>query len=132
MVTPVGSSLEQDIGDLTLRAKQASAKIATLTTQTKNSVLLGVATALSTPQTREELMAANQTDLAAAQERGISTALLDRLTLNEKPHRPDCPGTEGDGHPARSGGGGEADVDPAQRAAGGKEDHSPGGDRNHL
>ncbi len=58
-------------------AKQASRTVASLTTEKKNAALLAMADALVAHS--EDILTANQADVAAAQ--GISTVMLDRLTL---------------------------------------------------
>ena len=67
---------------LARQAKTASRELAKLTTGEKNAGLLGMAAALetNTPAIRE----ANTRDLEAAAQAGLSTAMLDRLKLDEK------------------------------------------------
>lgn len=62
-----------------IRAKKAARKLAVLSTQVKNEALLALADALLVKE--EEILQANALDLAAAEERGIGAALLDRLKL---------------------------------------------------
>jgi glutamate-5-semialdehyde dehydrogenase len=64
------------------RAKAAATVLATATRATKDAALLAMAEALvrRTP----EVLAANDADLAAGREAGMSTALLDRLALSDK------------------------------------------------
>ncbi len=64
------------------KAREASRKVASLPTSVKNDVLLQVAEELE--KQKAELQAANQKDLEAAKERGLSKALIDRLTLSDK------------------------------------------------
>jgi glutamate-5-semialdehyde dehydrogenase len=63
-------------------AKATATALATATTATKNAGLEAIADALlaRTP----EILAANAEDLAAAAENGLSTGLIDRLTLDER------------------------------------------------
>jgi glutamate-5-semialdehyde dehydrogenase len=63
-------------------AKAASQVVAGLSTAAKNDMLQRMATALI--EHTEELQAANEQDLAAAQEAGLATAMLDRLALDPK------------------------------------------------
>lgn len=63
-------------------AKQASRKLAVLDTNTKNNALMAMADALMAKQ--ETILAANEIDLANAEAKGTSKALLDRLRLTEK------------------------------------------------
>ncbi|MBQ5860155.1 MAG: glutamate-5-semialdehyde dehydrogenase [Selenomonadales bacterium] len=63
-------------------AKQASRKLAVLDTNTKNKALMAMADALMANQ--EAILAANETDLANAEAKGTSKALMDRLRLTDK------------------------------------------------
>lgn len=62
-------------------AKQVTAKLAALTTEQKNNALLRMADHLVTKQA--SIIEANQEDLQRGQENGLTSALLDRLALNE-------------------------------------------------
>ncbi|HZO89230.1 MAG TPA: glutamate-5-semialdehyde dehydrogenase [Chthonomonadaceae bacterium] len=64
------------------RARQAARKLATLGTETKNAALNAMAEALVAQA--EGIKDANAADITAGRERGLSEALLDRLTLNDK------------------------------------------------
>ena len=77
-------SLETEITELAGRARMASRATANLDTQTKNRLLLSIAQRLDTPDTRQELLNANQKDLEAARKKGVKGSLLDRLKLDEK------------------------------------------------
>ena len=77
-------SLETEIISLAARARKASRATSYLDTQTKNRLLLSIAQQLDAPDTRQELLSANQKDLAAAQKKGVRGPLLDRLKLDEK------------------------------------------------
>jgi glutamate-5-semialdehyde dehydrogenase len=66
--------------ELGLRAKKASAQLARATSERKNDVLLRLADLLS--EKDKEIFAANEADVSAGKEAGLSEALLDRLTLN--------------------------------------------------
>ena len=83
MTTDPTASLESQIADLTARARAVSYKTARLETRRKNTLLLQIAEALYSGRTQEELLAANHHDLDLAREKGISGAMLDRLTLDE-------------------------------------------------
>ena len=61
-------------------AREASYKLAELSTEQKNQVLLTIADRLEAESA--DILAANQQDLADARDNGMSAALLDRLTLN--------------------------------------------------
>ncbi len=77
-------SLGTEITELAMRARVASRATSNLDTQTKNRLLLSIAQQLDAPDTRQELLTANQKDLAAAQKKGVKGPLLDRLRLDEK------------------------------------------------
>ena len=62
-------------------AYQASRDLSSLSTEQKNKALELMAESLS--DNKEDLLEANKEDLNKANESGISSALLDRLELNE-------------------------------------------------
>ena len=64
------------------KAKKASFELAVLSTAKKNQCLLSIADTLT--RQKDIIIAANNTDLAKAREKGMSEALLDRLKLDEK------------------------------------------------
>ncbi len=70
------------VADLADRAKVASRSLARLSTNKKNALLLAVAEQLEARE--KEILQANQGDVQAAKEAGLSGALLDRLELNPK------------------------------------------------
>ena len=63
-------------------AKRASHVLSTLSSGVKDDLLRRMAEALE--QQTETLLAANENDLAAARKKGLSPAMIDRLTLDEK------------------------------------------------
>lgn len=63
------------------QAKLASRKLASLTTAEKNSALMAMAKSLRA--NKEKIKTANEKDLAAGKAKELSTALLDRLKLND-------------------------------------------------
>jgi glutamate-5-semialdehyde dehydrogenase len=63
-------------------AKRASRTLATLDTAIKNAALEAIAAALDGGV--EEILEANRADVVAAREAGVSDALVDRLTLDER------------------------------------------------
>ncbi len=71
--------LVQEVGK---KAKEASRRLAYLSTDVKNKVLLDVAERLRAE--KAYLQEENEKDLAAAREKGLSAALIDRLTLSDK------------------------------------------------
>ena len=73
--------LENMVVELAQTAKKAARRLATTPTQTKDNALLGAAELLR-QQTRA-LLSANTKDVARGQENGLSSAMLDRLSLNE-------------------------------------------------
>ncbi len=64
------------------KAKEAARELAYLSTDVKNQVLKAVAERLRAE--RAFLQEENEKDLAAAHEKGLSAALIDRLTLSDK------------------------------------------------
>jgi glutamate-5-semialdehyde dehydrogenase len=72
-------SLSDDIRRLCEEAKAASRFLALADSATKNTALLAVADALEAAE--PEILAANAEDVAVAKQRGISAAMIDRLTL---------------------------------------------------
>jgi len=62
-------------------AKRASYELMTLSTGTKNAILLAMADALVAHA--QEILKENEKDMEKAREKGISTAMLDRLRLSE-------------------------------------------------
>jgi glutamate-5-semialdehyde dehydrogenase len=68
--------------ELAKRAKAASRELAKLTTAEKNACLLAMAEALE--RSGESIKAANARDMDAGAKSGLSTAMLDRLRLDDK------------------------------------------------
>jgi glutamate-5-semialdehyde dehydrogenase len=64
------------------KAKMATAKMAALTSEQKNNTLLNMADALD--ENVHRILIANQKDMQAGQQNGLSEALLDRLLLTEE------------------------------------------------
>lgn len=75
-------TIADQIRQLASDARQASHAMARLSTGVKNELLTAMADALvdATP----ELVAQNRKDLATGEEKGLSSAMLDRLMLDEK------------------------------------------------
>ncbi|WP_040197779.1 glutamate-5-semialdehyde dehydrogenase [Candidatus Soleaferrea massiliensis] len=69
------------IDELGKRIKKASKTISVLPTTQKNAALLAIADALTENQAR--ILEANALDIARAQEHSLSSAMIERLTLNE-------------------------------------------------
>ncbi|WP_420264181.1 glutamate-5-semialdehyde dehydrogenase [Candidatus Magnetominusculus dajiuhuensis] len=63
-------------------AREGARAIAVAETQRKNSILTNMAGGLRAD--KDYLISENQKDIAAAREKGLSEAMIDRLTLNEK------------------------------------------------
>ena len=76
------SKLQDSIGSMAKRARIASHSLALLSSEKKNSVLLGMARLLE--QRMEYIQQENKKDLTAGREKGLSAAMLDRLELSEK------------------------------------------------
>lgn len=64
------------------QARLVAPRLASLSTQVKDTALLTMAKALREQKT--EILAANRKDLAAGEEKGLSKAMLERLLLNEE------------------------------------------------
>jgi glutamate-5-semialdehyde dehydrogenase len=75
-------SVEQLVEELCKNAKWAARALAVMPRAKKDQVLLKMADALTAKAA--ELKEANQKDVAAAKEAGISAAMIDRLTLSDK------------------------------------------------
>jgi len=65
-----------------LKAKEASRALAVLSTEKKNKALLAAAEALR--KNADEIIKENKKDLAYAKDKGLSSAMIDRLMLNDK------------------------------------------------
>jgi len=63
------------------QAREAALKLANLSTEQKNAILNAMAKSLR--KNAPEIIEANAKDIAAGEERGLSSALLDRLRLDE-------------------------------------------------
>ncbi|MGD2175290.1 MAG: glutamate-5-semialdehyde dehydrogenase [Candidatus Brocadiaceae bacterium] len=74
--------VEAYVGRLVSGAKEAAASIRQASTALKNRVLQSVAAGIL--DNRDELKEHNQKDLAAAKEAGLSSAMIDRLELNDR------------------------------------------------
>jgi len=74
-------TLERTVLELAQKAKKASTSLLSLSTETKNNVLLEVADLLLSE--KAFLQGENQKDLQAGKEKGLSTAMLDRLHLTD-------------------------------------------------
>ncbi len=77
----MAATATRSISDICLTARSASRTLAALDTHVKNAALTAIADALiaRTP----EILAANALDLEAGRENGLSSALMDRLGLDE-------------------------------------------------
>ena len=72
--------MDETVLEQAQRAKRAARRLAGTGTQIKNAALLAMADALLSQAAT--ILDANAADVAAGRERGLSDALLDRLTLN--------------------------------------------------
>ena len=75
-------TLQEQIQDMGRRALAASRELALLPAARKNRILLAMAEGLL--QHEGPILAANAEDLEAARAKGLSSAMIDRLTLNPK------------------------------------------------
>ena len=69
------------IHGLAVNARAAAAKMRSFTTEKKNAALEAIAQALE--EMKPQIIAANAEDVAAGQANGLSSALVDRLTLTD-------------------------------------------------
>lgn len=79
--TTSGDSLSSVMDAMGTRARRASRVLAGASAEQKNHALLAAAECLGNRMS--EILAANQNDLQAARESGLSDAMLDRLALDE-------------------------------------------------
>jgi glutamate-5-semialdehyde dehydrogenase len=75
-------SIAEQVANIALNARQASLEMARLATATKNDMLCAMAKALETQA--GHLIAENAKDLEVGTQKGLSSAMLDRLMLDEK------------------------------------------------
>jgi len=75
-------TLNEQMTRLARQARVASRELAQLTTAEKNSCLLAMAAALE--KNADAIKQANAPDMGAAAEGGLSSAMLDRLKLNDQ------------------------------------------------
>ncbi len=73
--------LREDLTAMGRRARQASRKVARLSSRVKDEALLAMADGLEA--SKGALQEANRLDLEAAREAGLSKAMIDRLTLSD-------------------------------------------------
>ncbi len=72
--------IKEFVLDKAQKAKAASRKLANISTEIKNTALFKMAAGLE--QDAPGLIEANKKDLVAAEQKGLSRAMIDRLTLN--------------------------------------------------
>jgi glutamate-5-semialdehyde dehydrogenase len=75
-------TLTEQMTELAKQAREASRELAKLTTAQKNACLLAMADALE--QNAPAIKEANAKDMTASTQAGLSTAMLDRLKLDDK------------------------------------------------
>lgn len=76
------SEIQETIHQMGRRARAAAYQLAQLTSDEKNAILRAMAAAIR--KSAPTLLEANDLDLAAGVEKGLSAAMLDRLRLDEK------------------------------------------------
>ena len=74
--------IEEEVLEIAKAAKEAASKLAQVPSDVKNKALLAMADGILSR--RDELKEANEKDVRAAEEKGLSAALIDRLTLTDK------------------------------------------------
>lgn len=72
--------VKQYVSDKAKKAKAASRLLANISTEIKNKALMNMAVGLE--RESADLIAANKKDLVAAEQKGLSKAMIDRLALN--------------------------------------------------
>jgi glutamate-5-semialdehyde dehydrogenase len=72
--------IKQYVSDKAKKAKAASRALANISTEIKNNALFKMAAGLE--KAAAKLIAENKKDLVAAEQKGLSRAMIDRLTLN--------------------------------------------------
>ncbi len=82
LTLPNIENLEEYIRTMAANARHASRELARISTETKNKALLHAAKRIQ--ESRSEIQEQNRLDLEAGKERGLSSALIDRLTLTDK------------------------------------------------
>ncbi len=75
-------SVQNTVETLAVAARKAARDVASLSTISKNNVLLRMGEALQ--EQKEYIQAENEKDLAAGREKGLSAAMLDRLALTDE------------------------------------------------
>ncbi|MDO8586601.1 MAG: glutamate-5-semialdehyde dehydrogenase [Armatimonadota bacterium] len=78
----MGVTTVSEVEQKARQAREAARLLASAPTGVKNAALLGMADAIVAE--KADLLSANAIDVAAAREKGISDALIDRLSLNDK------------------------------------------------
>jgi glutamate-5-semialdehyde dehydrogenase len=75
-------SVQNTVETLAVAARKAARDVASLSTSSKNNVLLRMGEALQ--EQKKYIQAENEKDLAAGREKGLSAAMLDRLALTDE------------------------------------------------
>jgi glutamate-5-semialdehyde dehydrogenase len=76
------NAMQETIQTMAIDAKRAAQKMISLSTESKNRVLLRMADALV--EQKEFIRRENEKDLEAGRKKGLSSAMLDRLNLSDK------------------------------------------------
>lgn len=75
-------NLKKELTDIAKNALEASRKLLTLSSETKNKILEGMASALISQ--KKAVLKANRKDIKKARAQRLTQAFIDRLTLNDK------------------------------------------------
>ena len=75
-------TIKEQILQMGADALKASRQLSSLSTEEKNSILLAMAESLE--KSSSEILPANKLDIAAAEKTGLTSAMVDRLRLDEK------------------------------------------------
>ena len=81
---PINKSMtiKEQILQMGADALKASRQLSSLSTEEKNSILVAMAESLE--QSSSDILPANKLDIAAAEKNGLTSAMVDRLRLDEK------------------------------------------------
>jgi glutamate-5-semialdehyde dehydrogenase len=75
-------SVVEEVINVAKRAREAGTRLAKLGTEVKNRALIGMAESLV--KEKKKLQSENEKDLKLAREKGLTAAMIDRLTLSDK------------------------------------------------
>ena len=122
--------IKQYVSDKAKKAKAASRALANISTEIKNNALFKMAAGLEKESAK--LLAENKKDLDAAEQKGLSKAMIDRLTLNPGAHQGHGGRPARGGGASRSRGRGARDVAKTERHGSRQDARADRAHRHHL